>query len=223
MRHAQAPPAAYGSPGDQSATGAALTSLGCAQARRMGEALAARGARVDYAVSGALPRQRQTMNIALHAAGSEVRPDVDGRWDEYDIDAILGGGGRAATTAGRELQTLVDDALARWVAGDSTAPAAEAYAAYQDRCARALETASALAGPGKTVLVVTSSGSITQILTQLWGLDGVQWIRMGRTMINASITKLIVGRTGISVVSMNEHGHLEGVDEPEHGPSMTFR
>ena len=38
------------------------------------------------------------------------------------------------------------------------------------------------------------------------------WIRMSRTMINASLTKLIVGSTGVSVVSSNEHAHLATVD-----------
>ena len=42
---------------------------------------------------------------------------------------------------------------------------------------------------------------------------------MARTMVNASISKLIVGRSGVSVVSFNEHGHLSDRD----GGIATFR
>jgi broad specificity phosphatase PhoE len=224
VRHAQAPRTAYGSPVERAAgENMALTALGCEQARRMGEALLARAGRVDYAISGQLPRQRRTLEIALSACSPDVSPEQDAGWDEYDIDALLGGGGRAARATGPALQTLVDAALGQWVTARHPTGALETYAEYQNRCTAAMENARALAGPGKTVLVVSSSGSITQVLARLLGLDGQHWIRLGRTMINASITKLIVGRSGVSVVSVNEHGHLESVKDASDGPPMTFR
>jgi len=42
-------------------------------------------------------------------------------------------------------------------------------------------------------------------------------------MLNASITKLIVGRAGVSVVSVNEHAHLETATDIGQRPWMTFR
>jgi hypothetical protein len=38
-------------------------------------------------------------------------------------------------------------------------------------------------------------------------------------MVNASITKVVTGRRGATLVSLNEHGHLEGVD----GIAVTYR
>ena len=69
------------------------------------------------------------------------------------------------------------------------------------------------------MLVVSSAGTITQWIAQLWGIPDETWPAMARTMVNASISKLIVGRSGVSVVSFNEHGHLSDRD----GGIATFR
>jgi broad specificity phosphatase PhoE len=224
LRHAQAPAEAYGTPPAATAAADGLSALGCEQAHRAGEALAARTDGFDLAISGDLPRQRQTLDIAMASFAGAVERRLDPRWNEYDIDAVLGGGGRAVTTTGRALQTVLDDGLARWIAGDSTVgQTIETFAQYQKRCSEALQHVRQLAGPGKVALVVSSSGTITQIVAQLWGIGGNNWIRMARTMPNASITKLIVGRAGVSVVSMNEHAHVDTATDTGLRRWMTFR
>jgi broad specificity phosphatase PhoE len=224
LRHAQAPAEAYGTPPAATAAAEGLSALGREQTHRAGQALAARTDGFDFAISGDLARQRQTLDIAMESFADGVERPLDPRWNEYDIDAVLGGGGRAVTTTGRTLQAILDDGLARWIAGDSTvSQTIETFAQYQKRCSEALESVRQLAGPGKAVLVVSSSGTITQVLAQLWGLDGNNWIRMARTMLNASITKLIVGRGGVSVVSMNEHAHLDTATDTGLRRWMTFR
>jgi broad specificity phosphatase PhoE len=224
MRHAQAPAEAYGVPRNLAVAEEGLTGLGREQARRAGAALAARTDGFDVVISGDLPRQRQTLSIAMESFVAGLAHCVDARWNEYDLDAVLGGGGRAATTTGRALQTVLDKALARWIAEDPMVrQPLETYAEYQKRCTQALESVRQLAGPGKAALVVSSSGTITQIVAQVWGLDGHNWIRMARTMLNGSVTKLIVGRAGVSVVSMNEHAHLETATDAGRRPWMTFR
>jgi broad specificity phosphatase PhoE len=224
LRHAQAPAAAYGHRIDAGPAVQELTALGTEQARRAGTALAARTDPPDYLVSGDMPRQRQTLTVSAQFCQVRATPVVDNRWNEYDVDAVLGGEGRAATMAGGQLQAFVDDALFEWVGGHSSCDdGLETYAGYQRRCRVALDAVCGLAGSGKTVLVVSSSGTITQVLAQLWGLDGPQWIRLARTMINASFTKLIVGRGGTSVVSVNEHAHVEDASPTGKRPWMTFR
>jgi broad specificity phosphatase PhoE len=224
LRHAQAPAAAYGGRVREAPADGKLTALGTEQARRAGVALAARTDRLDHLVSGDLPRQRQTLTLCVQFRRMQATPVVDTRWNEYDIDAVLGGGGQAATMTGAQLQAVLDEALTDWVGGqDSHDHGLETYASYQRRCRDALDAARGLASSGKTVLVVSSSGTITQVLAQLWGLDGPQWIRMARTMINASLTKLIVGRGGVSVVSVNEHAHVEDASATGQRTWMTFR
>jgi broad specificity phosphatase PhoE len=221
LRHGQAPPHAYGVGAARVASG--LTELGRVQAQLTGHALAARIGSVDAAISGDLVRQEETLDIVVETLSCPVEPVRDPRWNEYDIDAVLGGGNHAVTTTGPALQHILDSALDAWVGGRTDGAGLETYPQYQNRCTAALESARELAGPGKTVLAVSSSGTIAQILSQLWGVDGRYWIRMSRTMVNASITKLIVGSTGVSVVSVNEHAQFDLAESTGARPLMTFR
>lgn len=219
VRHGQANPAAYGVASREAGVGG-LTEKGRAQSKSTGVWLAGRTGTVTAAVSGALARQRETLELILPALDVDTGPAgvrCDPGWDEYDMDAILGGGERAATGVGKDLQREIDAALIDWVAG-APVPGGETYGEYRDRCAAAFESVQADAGSGRTVVVASSAGTICQVLATQLDLDGAGWIRLSRTMINASITKLIVGGRGASVVSINEHGHLEGSPD-----LMTFR
>jgi hypothetical protein len=35
---------------------------------------------------------------------------------------------------------------------------------------------------------------------------------LNRVLVNAAVTKLAIGSTGISVISFNDHTHLEAID-----------
>lgn len=214
VRHGQAPMHAYSSdPVAPDAPG--LTDLGVAQARRTGLELARQVPAFTAAVSGDLPRQRATLDGVLAAFG-EVHPGglpapaVDPGWDEYVIPALPGGPSPDLYDTPAGYQQVLDAALLRWTAG--AADSAESYAEYVARTAAAADRAAELAGSGKTVLVVSSAGTITALVARLWGVPAESWPALARAMVNASITKLIVGRRGITVVSTNEHGHLSATD-----------
>ncbi|SIS22753.1 Broad specificity phosphatase PhoE [Williamsia sterculiae] len=198
-----------------------MTELGQAQAAATGRALAARCDRIDAAISGDLARQRETLTTVLDVVAHEVVARTDPRWNEYDINTILSEHEQHVAGGGRELQRSLDTALSEWITEVRAPSGRESYGDYRRRCAEALDTVRGLAGPGQTAVVVSSAGTITQIVAQLWGVSGPRWQIMSRTMINASVTKLIVGRGGVSVVSVNEHAHLESLD-PD-GSLMTFR
>jgi hypothetical protein len=38
------------------------------------------------------------------------------------------------------------------------------------------------------------------------------WLRLNPLTINTGITKLVSGRSGLTAVSFNDHGHLDGTD-----------
>lgn len=192
-----------------------LTDLGFAQARHTGLELARQVPAFTAAVSGDLPRQRATLDGVLAAFG-EVHPAglpapaVDPGWDEYVIPALPGGPSPDLYDTPAGYQQVLDAALARWTAG--AADSVESYAEYVARTGAAADRAVELAGAGQTVLVVSSAGTITALVARLWGVPAQSWPALARAMVNASITKLIVGRRGITVVSTNEHGHLAATD-----------
>lgn len=99
---------------------------------------------------------------------------------------------------------------------EAEATVAEPFEAYRSRVAAALRSASAMQG---TTLVVSSAGTIALGAAQLMGLPASAWPGLQRVMVNASLTKVVRGRRGLSLISLNEHGHLEGVP----GVRITYR
>ena len=207
VRHGQAPAHAYGV-GTADADAPGLTDLGFEQARRSGRVLAGLVPSFDATISGTLPRQRATLQGVMEAFDAGHEHVIDADWDEYSVSDIVAGTVDAALYEDRAAyQRLVDSALSGWIDG---ADAAETYAAYADRTRAAAERAAALAGSGRNVLVVSSAGTITQLLAQLWQVPPQGWPAMSRAFVNASITMVISGSRGLSVVSVNEHAHLAG-------------
>jgi broad specificity phosphatase PhoE len=184
-----------------------LSDLGREQARAVGAELARRGVRPTRVVTGGLARQRQTA-AEMGLTGAVV----DHGWDEYDHLALLGALppeataniGRMPDTA-RAIQELLDSALMRWV-GASGDGYPETWPAFQSRVRDALAD---LDGAGTTV-VVTSAGPISAVAAALLGVPPQGWLALNRVMVNTSITTVAVGRSGTSLVTVNDHAHLAG-------------
>jgi broad specificity phosphatase PhoE len=72
-----------------------LSELGREQAALLGAHLGAEGVRFHRVVTGALRRQRETAQLAIEAmrkAGAACPdPEVDARWNEFDLDAVYAG------------------------------------------------------------------------------------------------------------------------------------
>ena len=76
---------------------------------------------------------------------------------------------------------------------------------------------SGAAGPGGTVLVVSSGGPIAAACAALVDPDGDDpaayarlWNRFNTVTVNSSVTRVVVGSTGRRLLTFNEHPHLEG-------------
>ena len=50
------------------------------------------------------------------------------------------------------------------------------------------------------------------VATSLLGGTADIWTQLNPVAINAAVTKVVVGRRGATLVSVNDHGHLEGPD-----------
>ncbi len=182
-----------------------LSPVGERQARVVGEELAARGVRPADVLSGRLLRQRRTAEIAVAAAGLDVEVAEDVRWNEYDHIGLVADFVDPPPTDPREFQSALDKALLSWARGEPAAIAG-AFADF----AAAGAAAMAAAADGGTAVVFTSGGVVAALCAGLLGLgpDGV--VALNRVAVNAAITKVVIGRSGSTLVSFNEHGHFEG-------------
>jgi broad specificity phosphatase PhoE len=187
-----------------------LSDLGRRQAEATGRWLRERGLRRPVAVHGSLLRQRDTAALALAAAGHEVRPRTDPRWDEYDhIDLVRRYG--AAQDApeprsSREFQVLLDSALTAWVEhGDEGG-----WPAFTNGVGDALRELAAGLEEGQDAVVFTSAGVIAAACAQLRGTGAAGLVALNRVAVNGAVTKLAAGRSGLALLSFNEHSHLDG-------------
>lgn len=189
-----------------------LSALGREQAKVVGRELARRGLRDPHLVSGTLVRQRDT---ALHLADGAgfIQPlRQDPRWNEYDHLALVAGYADPppeVTTDSRALQDLLDSALRGWIE-DRTPRTGDAWSTFAGAATEALTDLSHTLGQGRDAVVVTSGGILAALCGALLSLPPSGVVALNRVAVNASVTTLVVGGSGTSLLSFNDHAHFTG-------------
>lgn len=191
-----------------------LSEVGWEQSRIVGERLAALGG-VDRVVHGTLRRQRETAEACLPALGDDLPHAVDERWNEYDAGDILDRLPADEGLAGEEdprraFQARLEQALTRWLGGEHDGDYEESYPAFHQRSRAALDAVLEGLGRSQTVAVFTSGGVIAALVTQWLGADPQGWNALNRVVVNSGVTKLVTGRSGTNLLTVNDHAHLEG-------------
>lgn len=185
-----------------------LSDLGLRQATLARIALDERGIKPTTFVSGSLHRQLGT------AAAWDVEPIVDPRWNEYESADVLGAHGAIEASLehpgdSRRFQDALDVALAGWIEAGAGSPAVESWPAFLGRVESALGDVGAELGSGETALVATSGGVIAAVAVLLLGAPHGQFLAFNRVTANGGFTKIVIGRSGTTLVSFNEHDHLD--------------
>lgn len=198
-----------------------LSATGRAQAGLLGRYLAAREVAPDVLVHGTMRRQRDTAAAMVEAAGWDVVPRVDARWDELDHLQVLAAYGAPDHQAldRRGFQQAFEQATGRWSTGQPADPPGavpESYVAFVDRVRAAQAQAAAQAGPGATVVAVSSGGVIAAAAALLLGADehpaalSALWGRLNAVLVNSSVSSVVIGGTGARLLTYNEHPHVAG-------------
>jgi broad specificity phosphatase PhoE len=220
IRHAQA---SFGS-----ADYDVLSPVGVEQTELLARTLARRDLAVTRIASGSARRQRDTAAPIARARGLEV--EVDERWNEYETEEVLvhhgretvslaGTGAAGEEITSRRFQAVLDGALDAWVAAGEGSAAAHSWPAFLASRSAALTELAAGLGSGETGLVFTSGGVIAALGASLLGAHADLFPRLNRVLVNTGITKLAIGRAGTSLISFNEHGHIDD----EGGALLTYR
>lgn len=203
----------------------ALSELGHTQATRVGIALKERGVCPALVLAGGMRRHHQTAERCLRAMEREPTWEEDGGWDEYDHNEVLAGldprfrsqAEIAAELARhsdpkRAFQGLFERATARWIDGAYHGEYEESWPAFCARVEAGLERLVARLGRSRSALVFTSGGVISVVCRKLLGLSDTRAVLLSQSIANASVTKLIAGGSGVTLSTLNEHGHFEGGD-----------
>ncbi|MQA10148.1 MAG: histidine phosphatase family protein [Pseudonocardiaceae bacterium] len=196
-----------------------LSELGMRQSTALGAVLRQRGTAFARVISGTMRRQRHTAELAVAEAGIEVPCEQDERWNEYDHVGVVGKHGNAGGKIGstREFQRVLEASLRAWIDEDSACP--ETWAVFRGRVEEAFGEVIDGLGSGERALVFTSGGVISAVCAGLLGGSPEAFMALNRVAVNAGVTKLVTGRSGVSLVSYNEHAHFEG----DAGELLTYR
>jgi broad specificity phosphatase PhoE len=201
-----------------------LSDQGHAQVDALRRDLERRGLQPRVVVSGTLARQRDTAAPLAGALGAPL--EIDARWNEYATDDVLTHhsstpvredrppGTTAPEISSRQFQELLEEALLAWIGAGAHGPAAEPWPAFAARVAAALADAGRTLQSGETAIVATSGGVLAAVCVALLAVPAERFVVFNRVTVNAGVTRVASGRSGMTLISFNEQGHLEGRDEP---------
>ncbi|MFT6550227.1 MAG: broad specificity phosphatase PhoE [Zhongshania marina] len=202
-----------------------LSDLGMRQSQHVGEYFSAQGIQPDTIICGGMKRHRQTAEQCLNAMGLGAKFvdtslwSTNTDWNEYDHLQIL----EAYTALPGVGEMMVQDmagenpkagfqkhfshAMQRWCGGEYDHEYRETWSAFCSRIERGLAAAGGASG---NVFVFTSGGAISAVSRQLLQLNDMKALSLSWMLANAAYSKVLVGKSGAVLASMNEHGHFDG-------------
>lgn len=199
-----------------------LSPLGEEQAGVLGAALRSRVPVLRAAFTGTMRRHLQTAERCLRAMGSDMGIAPDAGFDEFDHDEVIARldprfSDKAALAAElaraaeprRAFQDLFARAMLRWTSGAHDGEYSEPWPRFRQRCQAALDRVAALVCREETALVFTSGGPIAVLMSGLLHIPDDRAFELQLRLVNAGISKVLVGRRGCSFGSLNDHAHFE--------------
>jgi len=197
-----------------------LSERGHTQVEALHRSLIRRGVVADRIATGSLRRQRDTARPWADRVGAAAT--IDERWNEYDDDDVLSHHstvqtrlqrrptGTGPALSSRDFQVVLDRALQEWIDAGPRSKCAQTWPQFLTEINQALEDLSDALLGGQTALAFSSSGVIAALAASLIGSPERAFVPLNRVSVNTAITKVIVGRNGKTLVSYNDHSHLEG-------------
>ncbi len=196
-----------------------LSETGWEQGRLLGRWLAEHGPDPVSVVHGGMRRHRETWEAIADGAGwvPGLQARVDSDWAEFDHLAVIdhfaasGGVSLEPDADRRAFQEHFEVSTAHWSAAGAEAGYPESFDAFATRSRTALEAAAELSGP---TLVVTSGGVIAALAALLVAPEatgsalGPIWARFNTVIANSSASRVILGSSGVRLLTFNEHPHL---------------
>ena len=202
-----------------------LSSRGVRQSRKVAKTLAEYGIAPTMFIHGGMRRQLETAEEMLRSTPWDLELQVDERWRELDHVAVMGAYPTlteiesaqlaAGTMEIRAFHELYTKSTARWTSGAHDAEYPETFVDFLRRIRDAIGHAARNAGERRTAIVVTSGGPIAAACAMLTEVGeeprrlASTWARFNAVMVNASVTRVVVGSTGARLLTFNEHSWLD--------------
>ncbi|MGB2248137.1 MAG: histidine phosphatase family protein [Alcanivorax sediminis] len=211
VRHGQA---SFGKPDyDQ------LSEQGWEQSRILGRAMQTQDLGVPLAICGTMRRHTETAEATLNELGLPAQWRTDTGFNEYNHKEILALDWPMAADHGevtawlgtqpnprKVFQQRFEQAVRRWQQGKDNY--SESWPQFRERVLASIYSLGNGLSKGDSALVFTSGGAISVIIQHLMQLNDEALLTWNRTLINTSVTRLVVNAGSLRLVSVNEHLHL---------------
>ena len=197
-----------------------LSELGKQQSEVLGQALKDRNQKAVHLVRGTMKRHQQTADHCLSSFEETQNIELDGRWNEYNHMELLAKHNPAFTdymdigeylsqyeNPMKVLQQLLNESIRDWL--DDKHDYSTSWQTFNEGVLDALSSLSAKLEKGQTAWVFTSGGPIAVVLMELLALSDKQFIDLQAGLVNSSVTKILVGKSRLSLSTHNEHSHLD--------------
>ncbi len=201
-----------------------LSPHGMRQSWKVAETLAGYGVSPGTLIHGGMRRQRETAEAMLKRSGWQLAPEEDERWRELDHLAVMEAYPTLTELEREQLRTggmalrafheLYLQATARWASGAHDDDYKESFTEFFGRVRDAIGHAARQVGERRTAVVVTSGGPIAAACAMLTEVGeeprrlASSWARFNTVVVNASVTRVVVGSTGARLLTFNEHSWL---------------
>ncbi|WP_339723942.1 histidine phosphatase family protein [uncultured Paraglaciecola sp.] len=203
-----------------------LSELGHQQARWLGEYFTARGIDFSHAFMGDMVRHRETAQGILGGVSQTPTVTVDTGFNEFNFknigDSYLSLNPQSQLPDNpkpADFYRLLKLAMYAWSENLlHTESLDESWSDFKSRVQGALHKV-CQQDSDKPILIVSSGGAISMLLSLVLGLDAKQVIELNMQVRNTSISHFYFNKSTIRLSSFNNIPHL---DSPDRLDSITF-
>ena len=214
-----------------------LSVLGCRQAEVLGQYLRECEINFDAIYSGDLERQVTTAKIASGCQAADVPQQLDSRFNEVRLDEQLDllapevaktrpeihELARKGLKSSKDYQKAIEAVFNYWVSPQCTVVGIQSWTDFSTAALAGLTDVIEAQGPGKSVGIFTSGGTIATIVSQVLGLDGEHAYKFFEPSINCSVTRLIYNSRKVSLSYFNDHSYLDLLGQQLGERLVTYR
>ena len=190
-----------------------LSEIGLEQAFRLGQYFKTLNINFDKILVGTLKRQIQTYNQIIKSYDKSIDYESTPLLNEYDVKSVLMGYVKGRCLTKDELHdqkihfNLLRSAVAAWSENKISRYVNETWYEFDERAQKCLKIINNT--KPKSILVVSSGGTISMILKQILSLPSYQFVNLHFQIFNSSYSKIIISEFGMSLSLFNSIAHLD--------------
>ena len=190
-----------------------LSEIGLQQSYLIGKYFKKINLNFDKAFVGTLKRQIQTYEQIIKSFNNSLDFENSSLLNEYDVKSVL-----LAFVKGRHLThdelhdkkvhfNLLRNAVDAWSEDKITHSVNETWKEFNDRAKKFLKIIGG--SKSKSILVVSSGGTISMILKQILNMPSSQFVNFHFQIYNSSYSKIKFNEFGMSLSLFNSIAHLD--------------